>query len=131
LRKKFYVVEILREKMTEENNITEDKKTRGEHKKHRRKLMYNKWIVKNIPFYFFISAIAIVYIANGHYADKTMRQINATEKNLKEMEYEFKTVKQEVIFRSKESELAKAVEPLGLKPLVVPPLRIIDTLEEK
>ena len=93
--------------------------------------MYNKWLVKNIPFYFFISAIAIVYIANGHYADKTMRQINATEKNLKEMEYEFKTVKQEVIFRSKESELAKAVEPLGLKPLVVPPLRIVDTLEEK
>jgi hypothetical protein len=92
--------------------------------------MYNKWIVKNIPFYFFISAIAIVYIANGHYADKTMRQINATEKNLKEMEYEFKTVKQEVIFRSKESELAKAVEPLGLKPLVVPPLRIIDTLKD-
>jgi uroporphyrinogen-III synthase len=47
------------------------------------------------------------------------------------MEYEFKTVKQQVIFRSKESELAKAVEPLGLKPLVVPPLRIVDTLEEK
>ncbi len=117
--------------MAEENKIPDDKKTRSHQKRHRRKLMYNKWIVKNIPFYFFISAIAIVYIANGHYADKTMRQINATEKNLKEMEYEFKTVKQEVIFRSKESELAKAVEPLGLKPLVVPPLRIVDTLEEK
>lgn len=117
--------------MEEENKIPEDKKTRGRNRSHRRKLMYNKWIVKNIPFYFFISAVAIVYIANGHYADKTMRQINTTEKNLKEMEYEFKTVKQEVIFRSKESELAKAVEPLGLKPLVVPPLRIVDTLEEK
>jgi len=92
--------------------------------------MYNRWIVKNIPFYFFISAIAIIYIANGHYADKTMRKINKTEKNLKEMEYEFKTAKQEVIFRSKESELAKAVEPLGLKPLMAPPLRIIDTLQE-
>lgn len=92
--------------------------------------MYNRWIVKNIPFYFFISAIAIIYIANGHYADKTMRKINETEKNLKEMEYEFKTAKQEVIFRSKESELAKAVEPLGLKPLMAPPLRIIDTLQE-
>lgn len=92
---------------------------------------YNKWIVKNIPFYFFISAFAIVYIANGHYADKTMRKINETEKHLKEMEYEFKTVKQDVIFRSKESELAKAVEPLGLKPLLIPPLRIVDTLREK
>ncbi len=92
--------------------------------------MYNRWIVKNIPFYFFIAAIAVVYIANGHYADKTMRKINKTEKNLKEMEYQFKTVKQEVIFRSKESELAKAVEPLGLKPLMAPPLRIIDTLRD-
>jgi cell division protein FtsL len=117
--------------MAEEKNIHEDHKTKSHEKKHRRKVMYNRWIVKNIPFYFFISAIAIVYIANGHYADKTMREINTTEKNLKEMEYEFKTVKQEVIFRSKESELAKAVEPLGLKPLVVPPLRIVDTLEEK
>lgn len=115
--------------MVTEENINEEKVSAP--KKKRLKLKYNKWIVSNIPFYFFISAMAIVYIANGHYADKTMREINMTEKNLKEMEYEFKTVKQEVIFRSKESELAKAVEPLGLKPLLVPPVRIVDTLNEK
>lgn len=115
----------------QEETGKEEKKSIKAAKKKRHKLAYNRWIVKNIPFYFFISALAIVYIANGHYADKTMRKINETEKNLKEMEYEYKTAKQQVIFRSKESELAKAVEPLGLKPLVVPPLRIIDTLEEK
>lgn len=108
-----------------------EKKIIESNKKGRKLFGYNKWIVKNIPFYFFISAIAIVYIANGHYADKTMRKINDTEKHLKEMEYEFKTVKQDVIFRSKESELAKAVEPLGLKPLLIPPMRIVDTLREK
>lgn len=115
--------------MAEEINNNEKQKVKSSFKK-RNHWMYNRFIVKNIPFYFFISAIALVYIANGHYADKTMRKINETEKNLKEMEYEFKTVKQEVIFRSKESELAKAVEPLGLKPLMAPPLRIIDTLKE-
>ena len=117
--------------MINENNINDEKKVKHSAKKGRWLWMYNRWIVKNIPFYFFIAAIAIIYIANGHYADKTMRQINNTEKDLKEKEYEFKTVKQEVIFRSKESELAKAVEPLGLKPLMGPPLRIIDTLKEK
>jgi hypothetical protein len=117
--------------MLTEKNKKEEEKIKTGKKRHQRNFMYNQWIVKNIPFYFFISAIAIIYIANGHYADKTMRKINETEKNLKEMEYEFKTVKQQVIFRSKESELAKAVEPLGLKPLVVPPFRIVDTLEEK
>ena len=100
-------------------------------KKGRKGLKYNRWIVKNIPFYFFISALALVYIANGHYADKTMRKISNIEKHLKEMEFEFKTVKQDVIFRSKESELARAVEPLGLKELLVPPLRIVDTLSDK
>ena len=59
------------------------------------------------------------------------RCLNSTSKHLKEMEYEFKTVKQDVIFRSKEGELAKAVEPLGLKPLMAPPFRIVDTLVEK
>lgn len=115
--------------MITETDINDEKKVSGSPKK-RRLWMYNRFIVKNIPFYFFISAIAIIYIANGHYADKTMRKINNTEKNLKEIEYELKTAKQEVIFRSKESELAKAVAPLGLKPLMAPPLRIIDTLHE-
>lgn len=117
--------------MVNENDINDEKKVKPSSKKGRWTWMYNRWIVKNIPFYFFIAAIATIYIANGHYADKTMREINNTEKNLKEMEYEFKTVKQEVMFRSKESELVKAVEPLGLKPLMVPPFRLIDTLEEK
>lgn len=123
--KKEYLINMPEATEKEENISKKDAR------KKRHKLGYNKWIVKNIPFYFFISALAIVYIANGHYADKMMRKINETEKNLKEMEYEYKTVKQQVIFRSKESELAKAVEPLGLKPLIVPPMRIVDTLKEK
>ncbi len=117
--------------MATEKNTEEEKKISKRPKKRRPFLQYNKWLVKNIPFYFFISSIAIVYIANGHYADNTMRKINSTSRHLKEMEYEFKTVKQDVIFRSKESELAKAVDPLGLKPLMAPPFRIIDTLDEK
>ena len=39
--------------MEEEKNIQKDNKAKWHEKKHRRKLMYNKWIVKNIPFYFF------------------------------------------------------------------------------
>jgi len=90
-------------------------------------MFYNRWIVKNIPFYLFVSALAVIYIANGHYADKMIRKISSTEKHLKEMEYEFKTVKRDVIFRSKESELAKAVAPLGLKELMIPPVKILDS----
>ena len=96
-------------------------------KKDWRKWLYYRWIVKNIPFFLFIALLTVLYIANGHYADKNIRKINATAKHLREMEYEFKTVKRDVIFRSKESELVKAVEPLGLKALTAPPMKIGDS----
>ncbi len=115
--------------MVEDQNIDKERRKNFFLKRNRRRLLYNRWLVKNIPFYFFVSALAVIYIANGHYADKTIRKINATAKHLKEMEYEYKTVKRDVIFRSKESELAKAVAPLGLKELLVPPVRLTDTLK--
>jgi hypothetical protein len=86
-----------------------------------------QWIVKNIPFFFFVAMLAVLYIYNGHYADRTARKIEASEKHIKELEYEYKTVKSDVIFRSKASELAKAVEPLGLKELTVAPITLTDT----
>ncbi|CAN5295671.1 hypothetical protein BH20BAC1_BH20BAC1_21260 [soil metagenome] len=106
-------------------------KSKSRKKNFRRRLANNKWIVTNIPFYLFVAAITIIYIANGHYADKTIRKINKTARHLKEMEYEFKTVKQDVIFRSKQSELARAVEPLGLQVPAKPPVKLTDTLQSQ
>lgn len=84
-----------------------------------------KWIVQNIPFFLFLSALAVLYIYNGHTADKLVRKISATEKNIKELEYEYKSIKAEVIYRSKASELIKAVEPLGLRESKQPPLLLV------
>lgn len=86
-------------------------------------------IVRNIPFFLFLSALAVVYIYNGHHADKLVRKIAESERNIKELEYEYKTTKSEVIFRSKASELARAVEPLGLKELKGPPIQLSDSAE--
>lgn len=84
-------------------------------------------IVKNIPFILFLSVLAVGYIYNGHYADKLSRRISTSEKNVKELEYEYKTIKSEVIFRSKPTEMIKAVAPMGLKELKTPPLVLIDS----
>jgi hypothetical protein len=81
-------------------------------------------IVKQVPFFLFLAMLAVVYIYNGHYADKTIRNINRTAREVKELKYEYKTVKSEVMFRSKQSELVKAVEPLGLKELTESPVVI-------
>jgi hypothetical protein len=89
-----------------------------------------RWIMKNIGFFLFLAALAVVYIYNGHYADNLSRDINRTSKELKELQYEYKTLKSEVMFRSKQSELAKAVEPFGLKELNQPPYILVDSLEK-
>lgn len=98
-----------------------------EAKKDWKRLLNYQWIVKNIPYFLFLSLLAVIYIYNGHYSDNTVKDINRTSKELKELQYEYKSLKSEVMFRSKQSELARAVEPLGLKELVQPPLVLKDS----
>ncbi len=93
-----------------------------------RKFLNHRWVVKNIPFFLFLALLAVLYIFNGHYDDRMTKKIGATEKHIKELEYEYKTIKSELIFRSKASELIKAVEPLGLKELTVAPI-VLDSIE--
>jgi hypothetical protein len=92
-----------------------------------RRLLNYQWIVKNFPFFLFLSFLAVIYIYNGHYADKTVRNINRVNKEIDELNYEYKTLKSEVMFRSKQSELSKAVEPFGLKELTAPPAVLADS----
>jgi hypothetical protein len=89
-----------------------------------------QWVVRNIGYLLFLAALAVVYIYNGHYADKISRDLSRTDKELKELQYEYKTLKSEVMFRSKESELAKAVAPLGLVELTQPPFVLIDSVQK-
>src|SRR6478736_9962 len=101
-----------------EDQLIKEKESRPDWK---RWLNYQS-IVKQIPFFLFLALLAVIYIYNGHYADKTIRNINRTAKEVKELQHEYKTVKSEVMFQSKQSELVKAVEPLGLKELTEAPV---------
>jgi hypothetical protein len=106
--------------MASENEIKEQPVT-GQ-KLDWKRLISHKWVVRNIPFFLFLTFLAVLYIYNGHYTDKLILKISTTEKKIKELEYEYKTIKSDVIFRSKASELIKAVEPIGLKELTEPPV---------
>ncbi|HUR66696.1 MAG TPA: FtsL-like putative cell division protein [Chitinophagaceae bacterium] len=85
-------------------------------------------VVKQVPFFLFLALLAVLYIYNGHYADKTIRQINRTSKEVKELQYEYIDVKSKVMGQSKQSELVKTVEPLGLKELTTSPIVLKDTI---
>ena len=94
-----------------------------------KRLISYRWIMRNFPFFLFLSVLAVLYIYHGHLADKMLRDISKVNGELKELQYEYKTLKSDVMFRSKQSELAKAVSPLGLKELVEPPIVLSDSLE--
>lgn len=104
------------------SDTNKNKETNSALKLDWRSFFNYKWIVKNIPFFLFLSLLAVLYIYNGHMADKLVRKISRSERNIKELEYEYKSIKAEVIYRSKASELVKAVEPLGLKEPKLPPV---------
>lgn len=88
-------------------------------------------LVGNMPFILFLSGLALVYIANSHKAEKKVRRINKLSREIKELRWEYLNVKSELMFRSKLSEVSKAVEPLGLKELSNPPQKIVVKKEEK
>src|SRR5687767_9241230 len=114
--------------MQEQENIKEQdlKQAPAEKQQGWKRWLNYQSIVKQVPFFLFLAALAVVYIFNGHYADKTIRKINNLSKEVKELKYEYIAVKSKVMYQSKQSELVKVVEPLGLKELTGSPVVLND-----
>lgn len=90
----------------------------------------NERAIQHIPFVLFLALIAILYIANGYYADDKIREVNKINNQIKELRTEYISSKSDLMFISKQSQVAKAVAPLGLKEPVVAPMKIeIDSLK--
>jgi cell division protein FtsL len=114
--------------MQEQKNIQQSEIKPNPITKSWKKWLNYQSIVKQVPFFLFLAILAVFYIYNGHYADNTIRNIDKTAKEVKELQYEYKNVKSEVMFRSKQSELVKAIEPLGLKELAKTPVVLKDSI---
>jgi len=91
----------------------------------------NDKVVRHVPFILFLSVIAILYIANGYWADDKVRQVNKISSQLKELRSEYISTKSDLMFVSKQSEVAKSAEKLGLKEPIAPPMKIVvDTMQQ-
>jgi len=88
-------------------------------------------VVNNIPYLLFLFGIGIVYIGNSHFAERTVIQMDELNRDLKELRSEFISTRSELMFVSKQSEVAKSVEPMGIYESVVPPKKIVIKPEEQ
>ncbi|HHZ64208.1 MAG TPA: hypothetical protein EYN51_01700 [Flavobacteriales bacterium] len=80
--------------------------------------------IKHLPFLLFLTLLVLSYIGNAHYAEKTLRESEKLKKNLKELRSAHITAKFDLMFKSRQSEVAKAVEDMGLKESTTPPKKI-------
>lgn len=87
--------------------------------------------IKAVPFMFFLTLVALLYISNGYYAEDQIRRMNKLTNELKELRSEYIISKSELAAVSKQTEVAVRVLPLGVKESVEPPAKIVvNTLPE-
>lgn len=87
-------------------------------------LLSQQVLVKNIPFFLYLACLAILYIYNGHRVEKTIKDISKTSKELKESQFEYKMLRSEWMFSTKQSEVVKSTAPYGLIETDEPPVNL-------
>lgn len=83
-----------------------------------------------LPFIVFVAFLGMVYIGNRHFAENNIRDIDRLGKEVKELSWDFKTLKADLMLKSTQTEVAKEVDTLGLKEPIEPPKKIVVTAEE-
>lgn len=80
--------------------------------------------IQYMPKIIWVTVLVILYIANAHYTEKTVRKIDTLKFEVEELRTEFTTLKASYMFESKQSEVAKKVAIHGLVESKNPPLKV-------
>jgi hypothetical protein len=81
--------------------------------------------VQYIPYILYVAVVLIFYIGNTHYAERTVRQIDKVKTEVEDLRADYTTLKAELMFASKQSEVAKKAASLGIEESSQPPYKII------
>ncbi len=81
--------------------------------------------VQYLPKILFVFFLSLIYISNTHYAERTTRQIDRAQTEVEDLRADFTTLKSNVMFASKQSEVARRVKVLGLKESLNPPFKVV------
>jgi hypothetical protein len=81
--------------------------------------------VQHLPKIIFVVALSLFYIGNTHYAEKTVRKINQMQAEVEDLRADYTTMKSDLMFASKQSEVARKVKQFGLEESLKPPFKIV------
>jgi PhoPQ-activated pathogenicity-related protein len=83
---------------------------------------------KALPFILYVAFLGMLYIANRHLSEKNLRAIDKLTKEVKELNWDYKSTKADLAYKSTLTEVAKRVDTLGIKVSVEPPQKL--TIED-
>jgi len=78
-----------------------------------------------LPKIGFVMFLLLFYIGNTHYAEKTVRKINHVQAEVEDLRADYTTMKSDLMYASKQSEVARKVSQFGLEESLEPPHKIV------
>lgn len=81
--------------------------------------------VQYLPKILFAVLLSLLYISNTHYAEKTTRKIDRMQSEVEDLRADYTTLKADIMYASKQSEVARRVKELGLKESLNPPFKVV------
>jgi hypothetical protein len=83
---------------------------------------------KALPFILYLALLCMIYIGNSNLAIKNIRLIDKLNKEVKELNWDYKTTKADLAFKSTLTEVEKRADTLGVKVSMQPPQKL--TIED-
>jgi len=78
-------------------------------------ILTRQFLVKQMPFVLFLTVLAVVYIGNRYRTEGMLRDIITLQKEIKELRSEYITIKTEIMYLQRKSEVKKRVKQNGLQ----------------
>jgi len=81
--------------------------------------------VKLVPPFLYAAFLAMVYIWSNHQAENTIRKIDRMQQEVEDLRADVTTLEAEYMYASKQSEVARKIQPLGIVEIEEPPQKIV------
>jgi hypothetical protein len=87
--------------------------------------------IRAMPFILFLMILGVIYISNIFQVERTKRQIDNLEEELRELRYEYVTSRSKLMYESKPSAIAIKLKETGIGETLDPPRKIMILKNDK